>query len=183
LIALRRTGRVLPINYQAVNDMAKPLASDAISTSGGTGIDRLKAVRPDTDLLVTMARQLRYTRMRHAASFPAKVFRDGAWDMMLDLYVSAGEGTPSIGVKQLTLSCGASTTGAIRRIDRLEEAGLIRRRPHPDDQRRVFIELTAKGHAAMTGLLRDLVSMMPFEMATKEPTAKPVTFRPFKKGD
>ena len=40
------------------------------------------------------------------------------------------------------LSSGAMTN----RLDRLEEAGLIRRRPDPDDRRSLQIELTDKGH-------------------------------------
>ena len=39
------------------------------------------------------------------------------------------------------LSSGAMTN----RLDRLEEAGLVRRRPDPDDRRGVLVELTEKG--------------------------------------
>ena len=39
------------------------------------------------------------------------------------------------------LSSGAMTN----RLDRLEEAGLVRRRPDPDDRRGVLLELTDKG--------------------------------------
>ena len=42
------------------------------------------------------------------------------------------------------LSSGAMTN----RLDRLEEAGLIRRLPDPDDRRGVLAELTAKGRRA-----------------------------------
>ena len=40
------------------------------------------------------------------------------------------------------LSSGAMTN----RIDRLEQAGLVRRLTDPEDRRRVLVELTAKGH-------------------------------------
>lgn len=41
---------------------------------------------------------------------------------------------------------GMLTSGAMtNRIDRLEEAGLARRLPDPDDRRGVLVELTAKG--------------------------------------
>ena len=42
------------------------------------------------------------------------------------------------------LSSGAMTN----RLDRLEESGLIRRLPDPDDRRGVLLELTAKGRRA-----------------------------------
>ena len=44
----------------------------------------------------------------------------------------------------LWLSSGAMTN----RLDRLEEAGLVRRLPDPDDRRGVLVEPTKAGHAA-----------------------------------
>ena len=43
----------------------------------------------------------------------------------------------------LELSSGAMTT----RLDALEQAGLVRRLPDPDDRRSVIVELTAEGRA------------------------------------
>ena len=44
----------------------------------------------------------------------------------------------------LDLSSGAMTS----RLDRLEDAGLVRRLPDPDDRRGVVVELTEKGRDA-----------------------------------
>jgi DNA-binding MarR family transcriptional regulator len=52
--------------------------------------------------------------------------------------------TPGKLAEKQGLSSGAMTN----RLDRLEEAGLIRRRPDPDDRRSLHIELTDKGHNA-----------------------------------
>lgn len=49
--------------------------------------------------------------------------------------------TPTALVRQLLLSSGAMTN----RLDRLEDLGLIRRRPDPSDRRGVLVALTAKG--------------------------------------
>jgi DNA-binding MarR family transcriptional regulator len=49
------------------------------------------------------------------------------------------------------LSSGAMTN----RLDRLEEAGLVRRLPNPDDRRSVLVELTDAGHQAWEGLADD----------------------------
>jgi DNA-binding MarR family transcriptional regulator len=49
--------------------------------------------------------------------------------------------TPGKLSRRMELSSGAITN----RLDRLEEAGLIRRLPDPDDRRGVLVELTAKG--------------------------------------
>jgi DNA-binding MarR family transcriptional regulator len=49
--------------------------------------------------------------------------------------------TPSLLAKRADLSSGAMTN----RLDRLEQAGHIRRLPDPDDRRGVVVELTPKG--------------------------------------
>ena len=62
------------------------------------------------------------------------------------LRLGAGDGRSSPGelAADLELSSGAMTT----RLDRLEEAGLIRRLPDPDDRRGVVVEVTDEGRKA-----------------------------------
>ena len=50
--------------------------------------------------------------------------------------------TPGKLAEKQDLSSGAMTN----RLDRLEEAGLVRRRPDPKDRRSLQVELTDKGH-------------------------------------
>lgn len=50
--------------------------------------------------------------------------------------------TPGQLAKSAELSSGAMTN----RLDRLEEAGFVRRLPDPDDRRSVIVELTEKGN-------------------------------------
>jgi DNA-binding MarR family transcriptional regulator len=42
-----------------------------------------------------------------------------------------------------------SSGGMTSRLDRMENAGLVKRRPDPSDRRGVLIELTARGHAVI----------------------------------
>jgi DNA-binding MarR family transcriptional regulator len=49
--------------------------------------------------------------------------------------------TPGRRARRMELSSGATTN----RLDRLEEAGLVRRLPDPDDRRGVLVELTEHG--------------------------------------
>jgi DNA-binding MarR family transcriptional regulator len=49
---------------------------------------------------------------------------------------------------QLAEHMGLSSGAMTNRLDRLEEAGLVRRVPDPDDRRGVLVEPTEKGHAA-----------------------------------
>ena len=49
---------------------------------------------------------------------------------------------------QLAEGLGLSSGAMTNRLDRLEEAGLVRRLPDPDDRRGVLVEPTKAGHAA-----------------------------------
>ena len=105
--------------------------------------------------LLDLARQTQLMRASTAQFFPRDVFRDSAWDMMLELFIADQQSRP-ICVKELILVSGESSTSALRRIDRLEGAGLIRRRTDPADHRRLAVTLTQRGTDAMTAMLRHL---------------------------
>jgi DNA-binding MarR family transcriptional regulator len=65
------------------------------------------------------------------------------WGVMCNLRLGKDSCRSSPGdlAQDLELSSGAMTS----RLDRLEEAGLVRRLPDPDDRRGVVVELTEKG--------------------------------------
>jgi DNA-binding MarR family transcriptional regulator len=65
------------------------------------------------------------------------------WGVMTALRLGndACQSSPGELASDLELSSGAMTS----RLDRLEEAGLVRRLPDPDDRRAVVVELTEKG--------------------------------------
>jgi DNA-binding MarR family transcriptional regulator len=68
------------------------------------------------------------------------------WGVMstLRLGSDACRSSPGDLASDLELSSGAMTS----RLDRLEEAGLVRRLPDPDDRRGIVVELTEKGRAS-----------------------------------
>jgi DNA-binding MarR family transcriptional regulator len=68
------------------------------------------------------------------------------WGVMCNLRLGKDSCRSSPGdlAADLELSSGAMTS----RLDRLEEAGLVRRLPDPDDRRGVVVELTEKGREA-----------------------------------
>ncbi|AQA00225.1 hypothetical protein BWQ93_18490 [Sphingopyxis sp. QXT-31] len=90
---------------------------------------RAKAVR----------RMLRQRRMREQ-HFPADLFADPAWDMLLDLYAAQLERHP-VSVSSLCIAAAVPATTALRWIKTMTDAGLCLRKADPLDGRRIFIGL------------------------------------------
>lgn len=66
------------------------------------------------------------------------------WGMLGHLTMSGPPYRSSPG--QLSEKEGLSSGAMTNRLDRLEEAGLVRRLPDPNDRRALHVELTDKGH-------------------------------------
>ncbi len=94
--------------------------------------------------------RLRRDRDRH---FPADLFGDPAWDMLLDLVAARMEGV-DVAVSSLCVAAAVPTTTALRWVRSLSEAGVFVRRTDPGDARRAFITLSDQAHEAMIGWLR-----------------------------
>ncbi|WP_152417436.1 hypothetical protein [Sandarakinorhabdus sp. AAP62] len=94
--------------------------------------------------------RLRRDRDRH---FPADLFGDPAWDMLLDLVAARMEGV-DVAVSSLCVAAAVPTTTALRWVRSLSEAGIFVRRTDPGDARRAFITLSDSAHEAMIGWLR-----------------------------
>jgi ActR/RegA family two-component response regulator/DNA-binding transcriptional ArsR family regulator len=113
------------------------------------------AVEQDEDATTPLAerrlRKLLAVQKKRAArnSFFAKgLFDDPCWDMLLDLMVNQLQGR-RISVSSLCIASGVAQTTALRRISDLYKSGLVRRVADPNDGRRVFVELSEQGIAAM----------------------------------
>ena len=98
---------------------------------------RAKAVR----------RMLRQRRMREQY-FPADLFADPAWDMLLDLYAARLERQP-VSVSSLCIAAAVPATTALRWIKTMTDAGLFVREADPHDGRRIFIALAEGAHDAL----------------------------------
>lgn len=72
--------------------------------------------------------------------FPAGLFADPAWDMLLDLMAARLEGK-AVAVSSLCIAAAVPSTTALRWIKMLTDQGLVRRLADPQDGRRVYIEL------------------------------------------
>lgn len=80
--------------------------------------------------------------------FPAEIFSDPAWDILLELYASEVSQI-RITISKLCAAVPVPVTTAMRWISALEREGLICRRKDPVDGRRVFVALSAKGIGSM----------------------------------
>ena len=84
-------------------------------------------------------------RLDHEETLRAWDLTWGEWKVLTSLHHGSTH-SPSALCDELELSSGAMTN----RLDRLEEAGLIRRVPDPSDRRAVKLELTADGERVWT---------------------------------
>ena len=104
--------------------------------------------------------RMRKLRLKRNDVIGAELFRDPAWDMLLDLFASHERGE-RVSAIALSLSSGVPQSTALRTIQRLEEKGLIVREGDPDDLRRSWIRATPEvlsGIATMAGLFAEAVT-------------------------
>jgi DNA-binding MarR family transcriptional regulator len=111
-------------------------------------LDRIHHVYPDLDLevegVVDRIGGINRRINRMLDETLAEVGLDASEYKVLSHLSQAGppfRSTPGRLAKRMDLSSGAMTN----RLDRLEEAGLLRRLPDPDDRRSVVVELTDHG--------------------------------------
>ena len=106
-------------------------ASDGAEPGPRTG-------QPCSDAFV---RGILQARLERSSFFPADLFSDPVWDMLLDLY-AAELGQVRVSVTSLCIASNAPTSTALRWISALEQQQLIERRADPLDGRRFFLSLT-----------------------------------------
>ena len=119
--------------------------------------------RPDLDMLpmevlgrLNEASQL-VVRERQTPLFARYGLQHGEFDVLATLRRSGEQNglTPTALFEAAMMSSGGMTA----RIDRLEKAGWVERRPHPTDRRATLVRLTDRGFALID-------SMMPSHQAT-----------------
>ena len=110
---------------------------------------------PASAVLTVTAAQVRALIKRRRLReryFPAELFSDPAWDMLLDLIAAQLE-AKSVSVSSLCIAAAVPTTTALRWIRSLCDAGLFLRHTDPSDARRAFIALSPATAASMLDYL------------------------------
>jgi hypothetical protein len=95
--------------------------------------------------------KLRRMREQH---FPADLFADPGWDILLDLFAAKLEGK-SVSVSSLCIAAAVPPTTGLRWITTMTEHGALVRRQDPNDARRVFIELSADSEERLRAFFSD----------------------------
>ena len=107
-------------------------------------------------LLAEFVGRIRRLRLRRNELVGAPLFRDPAWDMLLELY-AAHESGRRVSVSSLCYASGVPPTTALRQIARLEKFGLIVREGDRRDSRRQFIVPTAKAIQGVSDAVAQLL--------------------------
>jgi DNA-binding MarR family transcriptional regulator len=121
------------------------------SISGGSGASSSS----DRSQLAAKASAIFAERNRRREFFPATLFNEPGWDMLLAAYITdfAG-GRQTVG--KLISWIGSPHSTSIRWIDYLENHRLIARQENPDNRRIVFVDLTDKGRELLGRYLATL---------------------------
>ena len=102
--------------------------------------------------LVQFAKRIKAIRDSRGSLLDSSLFGEPAWNMLLALYVAAGE-RYALSISALSAESGTPATTAARAINRLLELKMVRRDPNPSDNRSAYIELTHGTIAKLTELL------------------------------
>jgi DNA-binding MarR family transcriptional regulator len=123
-------------------------------------VDAWRSERPDLDVeplqvLSRVSRLARHLDRARRAAFAGHDLETWEFDVLSAL---RRQGPPYQLTPGALLRATLVTSGTMtNRVDRLAEAGLVRREPDPQDRRGVLVTLTLEGRARVDAALADLV--------------------------
>lgn len=159
------SGRFPQTQCQHDDSLRRQISFQQDSSKSDTigGVDRLDEIteqwgreRPDLDVsaLALLGRLFRVSQLADAAlSGPAAShgLRPGWFDLLAALRRA---GDPfELNPTELMRATMLSSGGMTKRLDRLAEAGLVARRPDPEDRRGTLVRLTPRGRDAIDAAL------------------------------
>ena len=102
-----------------------------------------------------LAEKISTIRAARSGVFPAGLFGEPGWDMLLALYQASGA-QQRMTVTHMCDASHAPTTTALRWIENLVQLGMVFRRANPLDGRVVFIEMAAEAHRTVESYLMEV---------------------------
>lgn len=142
-------------------DLPLQLATSAIVQAGQI-IDRLRATQtrpaaepsPGSDEgLLSLAKTIYRFRRKREEIFGLRVFSDGNWDILLDLFIAQEQGK-KISISSACLAACVPATTALRHLSALAKYGMISRLADDKDGRSARVALTSSGYEKIVSLLR-----------------------------
>jgi DNA-binding MarR family transcriptional regulator len=140
-------------------------------------VEAWRRERPDVDVtaLGQFARIFRTAYLADAAlaeSLGQHRLQPGWFDLLAALRRA---GSPyELNPTQLMRTTMLSSGGMTKRLDRLVEAGLVERRPDPDDRRGTLVRLTAQGRTAIDAALEEHAANEERLLSALEPAEREV---------
>jgi len=142
---MRRTRRVPPAPSTAIeivrSFLAAPPAENDAQVPSLVPLD-----------LGSFARHLYDERRQRDATLGGDLFADPMWDLMLELYASAADGT-RVSVSSACVASRAPSSSALRYIKEMTGKGLVVRDECRSDARKVYVRLSDKTRTAMGEVL------------------------------
>jgi DNA-binding MarR family transcriptional regulator len=102
--------------------------------------------------LLDVIRTAKRYRLKRNRALDTSLFRDPAWEMLLDLLLADEDGKP-LSVSALCHGSGVAMTTALRHVQRLVDHGFIVRHGDLHDQRRTFLTLSPAKKADLVRFL------------------------------
>lgn len=87
--------------------------------------------------------------------FPADLFSDPVWDMLLDLVIARLDDRP-LQVSYIGIEAGVPSSTSLRWIRSLRAQGFVRRWQDPADRRRELVELSDAGFQAFASYIDEI---------------------------
>jgi DNA-binding MarR family transcriptional regulator len=110
----------------------------------------------DRGSLRAMAERLYAERRRRDEHFPAGLFGEPAWDLLLALFIAHDDGR-DLSPEEAFAAAQIEPEDGPPLIERLEAAGLVQRRRAPQDRRRAGLALTDRALNQLGDYLADSV--------------------------
>ena len=147
-------GRIARALAGAVDEPHRAVSDGLIGYRAGPIDYRPTLPLPSVTVRADDIRAMIRLRRQRDRLFPADLFADPAWDMMLDLMAARIERL-KVAVSSLCIAAAVPPTTALRWIRTLTEFGIFVRVADPSAGRRVFIELSEAAAKSILEFLGD----------------------------
>ncbi|MBO0749478.1 MAG: MarR family transcriptional regulator [Porphyrobacter sp.] len=138
----------------ALRELAGRLAR--LEAKAGDG-DAIAVPEFSDEKLATIASSLYRSRLLREKFFDGSLLAEPAWDMLLDLFISAVRGV-RVATMSLCLAARVPQATGLRWIALLQKQALLRRYRAPEDARLRLIEITPLGFRLMRQYLTESVA-------------------------